>query len=824
MAAHAHRRAADDDSDNLSTLVYASGDDGDSDAQTTPRSMDGDGCARADEATPRTSFPVSGSSEISPAPSSNIASQPASQLVDGLAAVDGVAAARARVGGTPHHRVTAWPTGASLVQWSLVATVLYLLLNSSTAPGTRQRRLHLRGPVAETEEPLPQAALAASWVALAIIAAVVRQQQRAARAVATDDSSYFEIEPLLPLHGGASYFTHDEQQLAANGTGADAGDGAEDEPRHHDDASFFMGDEQQQPGPSGADTDAGDCVDDEPRHHDDSSFFMDDDQQQPAPTSTTDAGDCVEDEPSSSFFMHADDDYDDYDPSIFMGEEQPVVTSSSFFMHADDDDDPSIFMGEEQPVVTGPADVGHYVGALVDMLETADGSVIAQQAAAAAGASAADILVQKQLSDERAAAAAHASAMAMLVQQQITDEQAASAADAQAADILIQKQLSERQFASASVAHGLNLKVVSAIQEIHHTAKRDHADMENAASVAERDAKIAALTDELEFTRCEAKALSSDYLALDERRDGSMTSARLSQKLQPLLDCALQSGNLGQSDEIFLENFLTHIAKPNCPYHPLIADIAQHYSNLLGTTEYLTLARILKIPRSRSWIKEKRRDARQLIHVGTMYGQLDILSLSHDGNMFVAGGDATRVTAMAEAMVDPRRNINYLLGPCYDPDPRRHPSLSELPPIPENFDDLKKTIDDLYDSESIAVNVNLTALNCATDHTRPTTIIAAYPAARSGYTAVHQVLEWSMWRYLCVFLTLTSAVPRSADAIICLIGAATDSCGAELAAGLYAGIPNATELAAGFLLLGLADHDYFYFAKYYWERPFAWCV
>ena len=431
------------------------------------------------------------------------------------------------------------------MQWSLVATALYLLLNSSTAPATRQRRLHLRGPVAETEEPLPQAALAASWVALAIIAAVVRQQQRAARAVATDDSSYFDFEPQLPLHGGASYFTHDEQQLAANGTGADAGDGVEDEPRH--DSSFFMGDEQQQPEPSGADTGTGDCVDDEPRHHDDSSFFMDDDQQQPAPTSTTDAGDCVDDEPSSFFFMHADD---DDDPSIFMGEEQPVETSSSF-------------MGEEQPVVTGPADDGHYVGALVGMLETADGSVIAQQlaeqqrrfnkqTAAAAGASAADILVQKQLSDERAAAAGHASAMAMLVQQQITDEQAATAADAQAADILFQKQLSERQFASASVAHGLNLKVVSAIQEIHHTAKRDHADMEHAASVAERDAKIAALTDELEFTRCEAKALSSDYLALDERRDGSMTSARLSQKLQPLLDCALQSGNLGQSDEIFL--------------------------------------------------------------------------------------------------------------------------------------------------------------------------------------------------------------------------------------------------------------------------------
>jgi len=223
-------------------------------------------------------------------------------------------------------------------------------------------------------------------------------------------------------------------------------------------------------------------------------------------------------------------------------------------------------------------------------------------------------------------------------------------------------------------------------------------------------------------------------------------------------------------------------------------------------------------------LKEKRRDARELVHVGTMNGQLDLLSLSHDGNMFVAGSDATRCTAMAEAMVDPRRNINYLLGPCYDPDPRKHRTLSELPPIPESFDELRGAVGELYESENIAVNVNLTAFNCATDHTRPTTIISAYPAARSGYTAVHQVLEWSMWRYLCVFLTLTSIVPRLAEATIRLIGAATDSCGAELAAGLYTGIPNATELAAGFLLLGLADHDYLYFAKYYWELPFAWCV
>jgi hypothetical protein len=244
-------------------------------------------------------------------------------------------------------------------------------------------------------------------------------------------------------------------------------------------------------------------------------------------------------------------------------------------------------------------------------------------------------------------------------------------------------------------------------------AKRSRCEMLQAADLEARDAKIAALTDTLSYIRREAAALSSEYL---ERRDGQGTelSERLTRKLQPLLDHAVQSGNLDQSDEVFLENFLKHISTPNCPYHPLIADIAQHYSNLLGTTEYLALARILRIPRSQSWLKEKRRDARELVHVGTMNGQLDLLSLSHDGNMFVAGSDATRCTAMAEAMVDPRRNISYLLGPCYDPDPRKHRTLSELPPIPESFDELRATVDELYESENIAVNVSLPAFNCAT--------------------------------------------------------------------------------------------------------------
>ena len=187
--------------------------------------------------------------------------------------------------------------------------------------------------------------------------------------------------------------------------------------------------------------------------------------------------------------------------------------------------------------------------------------------------------------------------------------------------------------------------------------------------------------------------------------------------------------------------------------------------------------------------------------------------------MFVAGGDATRLTAMVEAVVEPNGS-NYLVGPGFHPDPTQHPSVHELPPIPESGEELRKFIDAQHEAENLAVNVNLAGFNCATDPTVPTTVVSAYPAARSGNTAVHQVKEWAFWRYWATHYMDGSV--RLAVFFILLVGCATDSCGVELAAGLYAGIPNAAELAAGYLLIGLDCDDFIYFAKYFWALPWAW--
>ena len=347
------------------------------------------------------------------------------------------------------------------------------------------------------------------------------------------------------------------------------------------------------------------------------------------------------------------------------------------------------------------------------------------------------------------------------------------------------------------------------------SSKKNKVDWEMAMELESHRMDVVQLREELSAMELEAANLAARFLG-----EGGALAARSCPKLQKLLADAQASVNLTVKDEVFLEHFLKHIAVPNAPYCEFVSAVASHYANVLGMQEYLTLASLLRMPKE-TWIKARRRIVKELIHVGTMFGQFDLLSMSHDGQLYVAGSDATRVTAMIEAEIV-RRGGSHLSGECYSPNPLEHKQPEGLDPIPVSADELRSKVERLHEAEQVAVNVELTSLNCATDPTRPTTVVSAYPAARSGYKAIHRVIEWATWRYWATHFRDHSA--RALIYVIYLVGAATDSCGAELAAGLYAGTPNEAELDAGYLLLGLDAPDYLYFAKYFWFLPFAWCA
>ena len=370
---------------------------------------------------------------------------------------------------------------------------------------------------------------------------------------------------------------------------------------------------------------------------------------------------------------------------------------------------------------------------------------------------------------------------------------------------------------------GSKRDAASSAQRLEHSvaldeesSKKNKVDWEMAMELESHRMDVVQLREELSAMELEAANLAARFLG-----EGGALAARSCPKLQKLLADAQASVNLTVKDEVFLEHFLKHIAVPNAPYCEFVSAVASHYANVLGMQEYLTLASLLRMPKE-TWIKARRRIVKELIHVGTMFGQFDLLSMSHDGQLYVAGSDATRVTAMIEAEIV-RRGGSHLSGECYSPNPLEHKQPEGLDPIPVSADELRSKVERLHEAEQVAVNVELTSLNCATDPTRPTAVVSAYPAARSGYKAIHRVIEWATWRYWATHFRDHSA--RALIYVIYLVGAATDSCGAELAAGLYAGTPNEAELDAGYLLLGLDAPDYLYFAKkYFWFLPFAWCA
>ena len=167
--------------------------------------------------------------------------------------------------------------------------------------------------------------------------------------------------------------------------------------------------------------------------------------------------------------------------------------------------------------------------------------------------------------------------------------------------------------------------------------------------------------------------------------------------------------------------------------------------------------------------------------------------MTHNLHLWGVESDATRVTAKAEAVVNPQRN--YLLGPSFPPDPRHHPRIEQMPPIPISYDDLRVQIENLYAANNVAVNVMLYGVHCATDPFQPFTIINAYPCCRSHNTLIHQVLEWAFVIYWAVHFSDGTVRPREHRPAI--TSAATDSCGVELGGARYLMTPNKEEIKQG---------------------------
>ena len=247
--------------------------------------------------------------------------------------------------------------------------------------------------------------------------------------------------------------------------------------------------------------------------------------------------------------------------------------------------------------------------------------------------------------------------------------------------------------------------------EVDRAAVRVRCKREQTANLAEQ--RIEHEREIAHVIRSADEAVRELRLELDEDQHRSAT---LAAKLIALRTCGTSSeatgaklcellasvvGRASPVDVSVLEHILHHIDQPGAKYSEFAADFAVHFSNVLGTVEYLTLADILHLPKS-TWVNSQRRILRELVHLGWMFRQLDLWCMSHDDELYISGNDATRVLAKMDAVVV-APSTNFLLGGSFPGDPRRHPRLAQLKQIPTTFGGLRKEIESLVAADNIAV-------------------------------------------------------------------------------------------------------------------------
>ena len=104
-------------------------------------------------------------------------------------------------------------------------------------------------------------------------------------------------------------------------------------------------------------------------------------------------------------------------------------------------------------------------------------------------------------------------------------------------------------------------------------------------------------------------------------------------------------------DALFLRHFLGRIDNPAARTHPLIANIALHFSNVLGMQEYRLLAGIFKLPK-RTYVKGLRANGRQNIYLSScMHERLDIRALTQGNHVYSLASDETRVISKVSSLV-----------------------------------------------------------------------------------------------------------------------------------------------------------------------------
>ena len=181
--------------------------------------------------------------------------------------------------------------------------------------------------------------------------------------------------------------------------------------------------------------------------------------------------------------------------------------------------------------------------------------------------------------------------------------------------------------------------------------------------------------------------------------------------------------------------------------------------------------------------------------------------------------------ARALRFLEARKNANgevILVGQGWDPNVERW-NLQEVP-VPrkdvqkgdkDDYTALKRYIDKVIETDSLAKTVSIHNLSCLSSLEKPSIIYCLWPTIDKGYTGKHLLNYWQQLRRLCYY----NEKGEVREEPIHLLGYSTDSAGFSLSAAVHLMTPRAEDISNGVFYLGLGVEDEKFLAPYYWFLP-----
>ena len=276
---------------------------------------------------------------------------------------------------------------------------------------------------------------------------------------------------------------------------------------------------------------------------------------------------------------------------------------------------------------------------------------------------------------------------------------------------------------------------------------------------------------------------------------------------------------VSQSNPVQVTVLRNLVSKNNTKYVDIIKDLSALHKNRLGLKNYALLADIFGLPSGTTASKQVKSIR---LEPGFNIDAIERAISQYEGLPVIECSDEARALRFIEPRLDKNGSLE-LIRQCWNPNVDTWDNqVLKVPKVDyekgdvDEFSALKRLVEQLINSDSLAKSVslhNFTAL-CSTE--KPDVAHCMWPTPNSGYKATHLLKFLEKLRWLSFYNQNGS--PRRKP--LALIGFSTDSAGFSLHASVISMTPTERHVKEGVFFLRLGIQEERFVAPYYSSLPF----